>query len=159
MDKIIKFSKIIELNQNAQIQEQKSLYDTLVNELRVGISGHNLANSFWHLHKKQNTPLYQSLTNELNRVAMSMLRGRNNIEITIEARNKIKIPLEFAYLSIEEYDWQSQAIIEIYFNSIELTLLENFGSAILLKASPETNQTFIVDIDDKELTIIEYTQK
>jgi len=159
MEKIIKLSKSIELNQNIQVQEQKSLYDTLVNELRVGISGQNLINSFWHLHKKQNSSLYQSLTNELNRVAVGMLRGRNNFEVTIEARNKIRIPLEFAYLSIEDYYWQRQATITMYFSSIELTLLENFGSAILLKASSETNKTFVIDFNDKEISIIEYTQK
>ena len=159
MEKIIRLSKCIELNHNIQIQEHKSLYDTLVNELRVGISGYNLVNSTWALHKKQNTDLYKSLTYELNRVALGTLQRGNNLKETIEARNKIMIPLEFAYLTIDEYDWQNQATITIYLKSIELVLLESLGSAILLRVNQETNQTFVVDLDDKAISIPEYTQK
>jgi hypothetical protein len=159
MDKIIRLSKCIELNQNIQIPEQQSLYNTLVNELKVGISGHNLVNSTWELHKNQNTSLYQSLTTELNRVASGLLQRGNNLKETIEARNKIMIPLEFAYLTVDDYDWQNQATITIYLKSIELVLLESLGSALLLRVNQETNQTFVVDLEDKSISIPEYTQK
>jgi hypothetical protein len=159
MEKIIRLSKCIELNQNIQIPEQQSLYNTLINELRVGISGHNLVNSTWELHKKQNTDLYKSLTYQLNRVASGTLERGNNLKETIEARNKIMIPLEFAYLTVDDYDWQNQAIITIYLKSIELVLLESLGSALLLRVNQETNQTFVVDLEDKSISIPEYTQK
>jgi len=159
MDKIIRLSKCIELNQNIQIPAQQSLYNTLINELRVGISGHNLVNSTWELHKNQNTDLYKSLTTELNRVAFGMLQRGNNLHETIEARHKIMIPLEFAYLSVDDYDWQNQATITINLKSIELVLLESFGSAILLRVNQTTNQTFIVDLENKDISITEYTQK
>ena len=159
MDKIIRLSKVVTLDHTVTDIKQKAVYDALVTEMQNCIQGHNTGGSIWQLHKIQNSALYQRLTNEINQYALGLFRVNKGFDISIIGRHNIVVPLEFFYVSIDDYNFNNQAVLSFYFKTNEFYLVENISSAMVLKANQETIQTFVVDFDDKSISITEHTQK
>lgn len=159
MDKIIRLSKVVTLDHTVTDIKQKAVYDALVIELQNLIQGHNTAGNVWHLHKTQNSGIFQMLTKGINQYALGLFRVNNGFEVSIIGRHNILVPLDFVYVSIDDYNFNNQAVLSFYFKTNEFYLLDNISSALVLKANPETVQTFVVDFDDKSISITEHTQK
>jgi len=159
MDKIIRLSKVVTLNHTVTDLKQKAVYDALVAEIQNGIQSHNTSGAIWQLHKTQNSTLYQALTKEINQYALGLFRVNKGFEVSIIGRHNINVPLEFVYVSIDDYNFNNQAVLSFYFRTNEFYLVETISSALVLTANQETLQTFVVDFDDKSISITEHTQK
>lgn len=159
MDKIIRLSKVVTLNNTVTNLKQKAVFDALVTEMQNCIQGQNTAGSIWQLHKNQNSSLYQRLTTEINQYALGLFRVNKGFDVSIIGRHNIIVPLDFVYVVIDDYNFNNQAVLSFYFKTNEFYLVENISSALVLKVNQETNQTFVVDLDDKAISIPEYTQK
>jgi hypothetical protein len=159
MDKIIRLSKVVTLDHTVTDIKQKAVYDALITEMQNCIHGHNTGGSIWQLHKNQNSSLYQRLTTEINQYALGLFRVNKGFDVSIIGRHNIVVPLDFVYVNIDDYNFNNQAVLSFYFKTNEFYLLETFGSALVLKASKEANQTFVIDFDDKSISITEHTQK
>lgn len=159
MEKIIRLSKVVTLNSTVTDIKQKSVFDALVTEMQNCIHGQNTAGSIWQLHKNQNSSLYQRLTTEINQYALGLFRVNQGFDVSIIGRHNIVVPLEFFYVTIDDYNFNNQAVLSFYFKTNEFYLLETLGSALILKANKEAIHTFVVDFDDKSISITEHTQK
>lgn len=159
MDKIIRLSKVVTLNNTVSDIKQKAVFDALVTEMQNCIHGQNTVGSIWQLHKNQNSSLHQSLTTEINQYALGLFRVNKGFDVSIIGRHNIVVPLDLVYVSIDDYNFNNQAVLSFYFKTNEFYLVENINSALVLKANQETVQTFVVDFDDKTISITEHTQK
>jgi hypothetical protein len=159
MDKIIRLSKVVTLNHTVTDIKQKAVYDALVVEMQNCIHGQNTAGAIWQLHKNQNSGIYQTLTKEINQYALGLFRVNKGFDISIIGRHNVVIPLDFFYVGIDDYNFNNQAVLSFYFKTNEFYLVENISSSLVLKANQETVQTFVVDFDDKSISITEHTQK
>lgn len=159
MEKIIRLSKVVTIDQTVTDPKQKDVYDALVVEMQNLLHGHNTAGSVWNLHKTQNSGIYQMLTKGINQYAMGLFRVNNGFDVSIIGRHNKVVPLAFVYISIDDYNFSNQAVLSFYFNTNEFYLVEKISSALVLKAKQDTVQTFVVDFDDKSISITEHTEK
>lgn len=159
MEKIIRLSKVVTLNHTVTANKEKSVYDALVTELHTLIHGHNTSGAIWQLHKNRNTGIFQMLTKGINQYAIGLFNANQGFDVSLTGRHNLEIPIELYFVSIDDYDFNNQATFSFYFKTNEYWLVEKISYALVLKGNNEANQTFVVDIDDKELSIIEYTQK
>lgn len=159
MEKIIRLSKVVTLDQNVTDPKQKGVYDALVVEMQILLDGYNTAGSVWNLHKSQNSGIYQMLTKGIYQCAMGLFSVNNGFDVSIIGRHNTIVPLAFVYVSIDDYNFTNQAVLSFYFNTNEFYLVEKISSALVLKAKQDIVQTFVVDFDDKIISITEHTVK
>lgn len=159
MERIIRLSKVVTLNHTVTDPKEKSVYDDLVAEMQNQIHGQNTAGAIWKLHKTQNSGLFQMLTREVNNYALGLFRVNKGFHVSIIGRQGIEIPLELYFVSIEDYNFSNQAILSFHFKTNEFWLAEKISYALVLKGNNEASQTFVIDFDDKSISIIEHTEK
>lgn len=156
MAKTINFSKIITVTNVSADPKQTNVYNLLIAEMQQVIVGRNMNGQVWQFNKEQNTDIFKGLWRSVAQYATGLFKTKQGFDASIPVRLNMTIGLELTNVSIEDYDFGVNATFQFYFQSAPFKLVENFGSALLLKQNLEDSASFIVDIDDKSISITEY---
>jgi hypothetical protein len=159
MESIIRLSKKVTINQTVNDTKQKNVFDKLVSEIQALIQGHNVSGAVWELHKNRNSAIYHMLTKGINQYTQGLFNVNQGFDISLTSRHNKEIPLELYMVSIDDYDFINNVTFSFYFKTIEFRIVEKISYALVLKGNDEASQIFVIDFDDKSMSIIEHSQK
>lgn len=153
--KTIRISKKITISNSTTDINKLELYNTLLAEIKQQYNRSVAQGSTWALHKENMSPFFNKTNNLIAQYANSLVQSNKDLKQEINCRHNLKLALNLFNVLIDEYDF-IDAIIEMYFQSEELELLESFGHLILIKQNIENSYPFLVDLNDNSLSISEY---
>jgi hypothetical protein len=153
--KNIKLSRKITISSTTTDDKQKKIYNALLTEIKQQYNIGNAQGSNWSHFKEINIPYCNKLNGIISHYASGLFSVANAFNVEIDAKQGVKIKLNYFALSIDEYDF-TNATIDLYFQTEQFELLEIFGQSILIKQNSVNSFPQIVDLNDDSISISEY---
>lgn len=161
MEKKIRLSKVYYLTNSigSCMADQSAVLILLLTEIKRLTHGTQINELYWDLNETKNTDLHRKITTEINQFTMELFRANKGFDASIISRNDFVIPLDFVSVIINHCDLRKSITCKFYFKTKEMYLIESFGKLILLKEKINDLNTFIIDLGDSDISIIDYIKK
>ena len=164
----IRIVKKISLSNNSKDKEKHLLFISLIKEMKLLSQECKSFSLISELepHEFDDTDFYFELQLKLKTYLKKLFKRSNDFVIYLEGRQQ-KRQMHFSDIIIDNYNLESEATIHLFFE-FDLLLLTNFGHVLLVKdniigvkkedkLNRLFNEPFILDFDNKGLSINHYT--